>query len=114
MKIHWITSSICSALFVLWSQGCLAAEEVRGIESSGRQALEMSLPATYNFVNELPTGFYRKKLSSDFRIRGWEISDSLYLGQAKVGDKWGLGMVFQNGNTAYGINHRGIQVMKSF
>lgn len=76
--------------------------------------LKLSLPTSYKFTDDEPTGLYRKKLSSDFRIRGWEVADSLYLGQAKVGDKWGFGMVFQKGNTAYGINHRGIQMMKRF
>jgi hypothetical protein len=87
----------------------LAADEM-----PAERALALTLPTAYEFSEQKLAGFYRKKLSPNLRIRGWEIADSLYLGQAKVGDKWGLGMVLQKGNTAYGINHRGFQMMKRF
>lgn len=109
MKIHRFASFAPCLILVLWCQSSLAADEV-----TRSPELNLSAPVAYDFVNENSAGLYRKKLSSDFRIRGWEIADSLYFGQAKVGNKWGLGMVFQSGDTAYGINHRGIQVMKRF
>lgn len=76
--------------------------------------LKLDLPATFRFEDVKSAGLYRKKLSSDFRIRGWEVTESLYLGQAKVGNKWGVGIVYEHGTTAYGINHRGVQMLKRF
>ncbi len=58
--------------------------------------------------------FTRKRYARDLRIRGWEIKDGVYLGQTKVSDQWGLGLVYESGDTFYGVNHRGIQVLKKF
>ena len=59
-------------------------------------------------------GFERKKLSKGFKVRGWEVARKVYLGQAKIAKKWGFGVVVERGNTVYGMNHRGIQVLKRF
>ena len=59
-------------------------------------------------------GFERKKLSKDFKVRGWEVADNVYLGQAKIAKKWGFGVVVERGSMFYGVNHRGIQVLKRF
>ena len=69
---------------------------------------------SYDFDDTSIAGFQRKNIAKDLRIRGWKISDRLYLGQAKVAGKWGLGAVYERGDMVYGINHRGIQVMKRF
>jgi len=53
-------------------------------------------------------------MGKDLRIRGWRISNHLYVGQAKVAKKWGLGLVYEVNNTVYGLNHRGLQIMKRF
>ena len=102
---------ICSiALVSACESRCVLAAN----EMPVARALALTLPTAYEFSEEKLAGFYRKKLSPELRILGWEIADSLDLGQANVGDKWGFGMVLQKGNTAYGINHRGIQIMKRF
>jgi len=59
-------------------------------------------------------GFERYKLNNKMRVRGWQFGEKTYIGQTKVGKKWGLGFVFENGDTVYGVNHRGIQIMRRF
>ena len=109
MNTQATNSMIAIFALTLWSGAVLAADEV---PAAGE--LKLTLPTTYEFVDGEATGLYRKKLSSDFRIRGWRVADSMYLGQAKVGNKWGFGMVYEKGNTSYGINHRGVQMLKRF
>ncbi|MBV1879433.1 MAG: hypothetical protein KUG79_17460 [Pseudomonadales bacterium] len=58
-------------------------------------------------------GFERLKLSHDLKIRGWQFG-SAYVGQTKIADHWGLGFVVTRGRTIYGMNHRGIQVLRKF
>ena len=62
-----------------------------------------------NFDPMKAGGFERRKISKDFRIRGWQIGQNTYFGQTKVDDHWGVGFVFEKGDIAYGMNHRGIQ-----
>ena len=42
------------------------------------------------------------------RIRGWQVRDKFYIGQARVGEDWGLGMMLLRGNFAYGLNDDGV------
>jgi hypothetical protein len=85
----------------------------------GRQApLDLSLASSsstsFEFTDQKLGGFERKRMGKDLRIRGWRISNHLYVGQAKVAKKWGLGLVYEVNNTVYGLNHRGLQIMKRF
>jgi len=68
----------------------------------------------YEFEDVRLGGFERRKMASNFRVRGWQVAKNVYIGQAKVAKKWGLGLVYQHGNAFYGINNHGIQVMKRF
>lgn len=68
----------------------------------------------FEFDSSLPAGIERKRFLNDIRVRGWQVADRVYFGQAKVGDEWGIGFVFENGNTVYGLNNRGIQVTRQF
>jgi hypothetical protein len=54
------------------------------------------------------------KVTKQLRVRGWEISDNIYFGQTKVGGKWGPGLLIDHDEYVYGINHRGIQVLRRF
>lgn len=61
-----------------------------------------------------PLGLTRFKADKGMRVRGWEIRDNIYFGQAKVGKKWGLGLVVDRGSHYYGINNRGVSFLKKF
>ena len=58
--------------------------------------------------------FERKNMGRTLKIRGWEIIDKVYLGQTKIGKKWGFGVVVDHGNVQYGINHTGIHLQRRF
>ncbi len=98
----------------LWSPGVWANEADRVLQYSLQRDTAASADVQYDFDDTRIAGIQRKNIAKDLRIRGWEISDRLYFGQAKVADKWGLGVVYERGDMFYGINHRGIQVMKRF
>lgn len=55
-----------------------------------------------------PYGLKRVKLDKTMRVRGWKVRDNLYLGQTRVGKKWGLGVMMTQGNFAYGWNSKGV------
>ena len=50
----------------------------------------------------------RLKVDKSMRVRGWEIKDDIYFGQTRVGSKWGVGMMMNDGNFAYGVNNKGV------
>ncbi len=68
----------------------------------------------YKFEDIRLRGFERREMTKNLKARGWQVAKNIYLGQAKVAKKWGLGLVYERGNTVYGISNRGIQVMKRF
>lgn len=69
---------------------------------------------TFEFDDSLPIGLERKRFADSIRVRGWQVGSNVYFGQTKVGKKWGLGVAVERGDTVYGLNHRGIQVLKRF
>lgn len=76
--------------------------------------LATASPAQYQFDTSAVAGLESRKITSEFRIRGFEVASNVYVGQTKVADSWGLGVVYERGDTYFGMNHRGIQVMKRF
>lgn len=101
MKIH-------AAIAIL-----LAASAASSVKADDAAPLDFSVPnqVDYKFDSSL---IERRQLAPGVKVRGWEIADQVYFGQARVADKWGLGLVFEDGNTVYGVNHRGVQWMKRF
>ncbi|MCB1661787.1 MAG: hypothetical protein H6995_08110 [Pseudomonadales bacterium] len=59
-------------------------------------------------------GLVRFKADKTMRIRGWEIGQNIYFGQAKIGKKWGVGLVVDRGGHYYGLNNHGISYLKKF
>lgn len=54
------------------------------------------------------------KYSKSMKVRGYEISDGIYMGQAKVAGKYGFGFVVDRKSFAWGINNKGISIQKRF
>lgn len=52
-----------------------------------------------------PFGYKQVKADKSIRVRGWEVKDRLYIGQTRVGEDWGVGMMYTKGNFAYGLNN---------
>lgn len=80
------------------------------------EPLDLSVPETdehrFDFQDTRLAGFERRKVTSDLRLRGWDVGNGIYFGQAKVGRKWGVGFLYEDGDTVYGLNNRGLQVVK--
>lgn len=73
------------------------------------------------FGNPFTTSFHKRaagidkyKMSKGLRVRGWQFGNRVYFGQAKVGKKWGVGVIVDRGQYVYGINNRGIQLLRRF
>jgi hypothetical protein len=58
--------------------------------------------------------FTRMRVSPQLRVRGWKLSNKVYFGQAKVGNRWGVGFLVEHKDYVYGVNHRGLQLMRRF
>lgn len=59
-------------------------------------------------------GIDKYEMSNGLRVRGWQFGNRVYFGQAKVGRKWGVGVIVDRGQYVYGINNRGIQLLRRF
>lgn len=62
------------------------------------------IQATKNYA----LGLKRLKIDKSMRVRGWEMTDNFYLGQTRIGNQWGVGMLKTQGNFAYGLNNKGV------
>jgi hypothetical protein len=54
------------------------------------------------------------KETADLRVRGWQVKNNMYFGQTKVADRWGVGLFIKRKDIVYGINNRGVQILKKF
>jgi len=56
----------------------------------------------------------RLKTSRHFQLSGVRVSDSLYFGPCKMGDKWRPSMVFNRQSFSYAVNDEAISFVKHF
>lgn len=54
------------------------------------------------------------EFSKNLKIRGFQLSNGVYMGQAKVAGKYGFGVVVDRKSYFWGINNRGISISKRF
>ncbi|HHH35996.1 MAG TPA: hypothetical protein ENK48_04105 [Gammaproteobacteria bacterium] len=54
------------------------------------------------------------KFNRSLALKGWQVSDSLYLGSAKIADESGPGLVLDRGSYAYAINHKRVSFIMRF
>ena len=78
------------------------------MSSQAAQADEESLDLKY--ASNIKVMEFSKRL----KVRGFKISDGVYWGQAKVGGKYGVGVVVDKKTYAWGVNHRGFSILKRF
>jgi hypothetical protein len=60
------------------------------------------------------SGLKRLKVDADFQVRGWQLADDFYIGQTKIAGKWGVGLLVDRGNYAYGFNNEQVSFLKRF
>ncbi|MFQ5471212.1 MAG: hypothetical protein ACE5EH_13090 [Gammaproteobacteria bacterium] len=58
--------------------------------------------------------FHDQKVSNDFQVRGWKLDSTMYVGHAKIGGEWGVGLVVDKGDYLYGINEKRVSIIKRF
>ena len=58
--------------------------------------------------------FDSKKFSKRFKIKGWRISDDVYMGGVKAAGDYGPGVVVDKGSYAWGFNHQGVEFQLKF
>lgn len=61
-------------------------------------------------VKSLKAMEYTKNL----KVTGFKLADGVYMGHAKVGGKYGLGVVVKRKSFSWGINNRGLSIIKRF
>ncbi len=109
-------TSLLLGLLILAGTSGAAAEENLHVSLSTLKTLEaqeaQEAQSAFAISNSRLKGIERRRYSGSLRVRGWAIADSVYFGQAKVANQWGLGFVYENKDTYYGVNHRGIHVMR--
>ena len=73
------------------------------------------LPPSETFNFNSGDRFYQKhKFSDDLRIKGVEVSEGVYFGEARVAGNRGPGFVVEKGDLYWGVNHRGAEVLFRF
>lgn len=70
-----------------------------------------SKDASYSEDN---SGLKRVKIDTDFQVRGWKLAEDFYIGQTKIAGKWGVGLLVDKGNYAYGFNNEQVSFVKRF
>jgi hypothetical protein len=98
----------------------LATPQLMAIITAPARARPTSVMAVPAARRDLVVGrfsagdFTRMRVSPQLRVRGWKLSNKVYFGQAKVGNRWGVGFLVEHKDYVYGVNHRGIQLMRRF
>ena len=59
-------------------------------------------------------GLAQYKIDKNTRVRGWEVLPKTYVGQAKVMNQWGLGVVIDKDDYVFGINRNSLSIGKRF
>lgn len=73
------------------------------------------LPPTEAFRFNSSDEFYQKhRFSDDLRVKGVEIGDRIYFGEARVAGERGIGFVMKRGDFYWGVNYRGAELLFRF
>ena len=101
MKRHPLTT--CLLPFVLMSM-IGTALNCRAADSKDENKSEYSETGPVKFF----------EFSKRLKVRGFQLSDNVYMGQAKVAGRYGVGFVVDAKTYSWGINHHGIAILKRF
>lgn len=110
--------AIVAALATLAAWSGTTAAEQPGDHSRFEAPLDLAYRPVDNlsvdFKSANIAGLEQRQLTSSVQVRGWQVAQNIYFGRARVGDRSGVGLVFDQGDTVIGINHRGIQFTRDF
>lgn len=60
------------------------------------------------------TRLIRYTVDNNFKVRGWKLSPEIYFGNAKINGEWGVGLLVDKGDYAYGFNNTQASFMWRF
>ncbi|MEP5762998.1 MAG: hypothetical protein ABJ308_00320 [Halieaceae bacterium] len=73
------------------------------------------LPQTEVFRFNTQDKFYEtRRYSKKFKIKGIEVSEQVYFGEARVAGRKGPGFTFEGQGYSWGFNHRGAELLIKF
>ena len=78
------------------------------------QAAQAGEPTEASYEGTIAGDIKVLEFSKNLKIRGWQLSEGIYMGQAKVAGNYGLGLVIDSKSYSWGINNRGISILKRF
>ena len=108
---HWL---LCMLLCCV-SGSCLAESAASPMLTA---PLDLSFTAVPSPVFDAGTfdasRMARLRYHPQLRVNGWQLGSHTYVGQARVGGQWGLGLLIDRGDNVFGVNHRGVQWLKRF
>jgi hypothetical protein len=79
----------------------------------GHAARRARLGKTYQ-KSEGFEGLNEHKFGDETQVRGWEVLPKTYVGQTKVLDSWGVGIVIEKDDYVFGINNRRLSIGTRF
>lgn len=85
-------------------------EQAGSAVAQGRAAQRAQLGTAYHKSE----GFNEHKFGDETRVRGWEVLPKTYVGQTKVLDSWGVGVVIEKEDYVLGINNRRLSIGTKF
>ena len=82
----------------------------------GHAAWRARLDKTYRKSEDLEglEGLNEHKFGDETQVRGWEVLPKTYVGQTKVLDSWGVGIVIEKDDYVLGINNRRLSIGTRF
>ena len=92
----------CSITSLLIGNACCAA------------ALNSVLALADQDLAQNSNSFQKIRFGGEFEVRGWKVAEDFYVGQAKIAGKWGIGLLVDKGDYAYGLNNEQVSFMKRF
>ena len=132
----WIRAAISAAFFAHWLCTQVANGDPLNLElnlpsnqlmfsiaraETSQTKLQMSRTSTpsehgsqWSERTSYPLNIVRIKANRTLRIRGWQLKENVFFGQAKVANQWGIGLLINKRTYQYGINNRGIAFLKKF
>jgi hypothetical protein len=85
-------------------------EQAGSAVAQGRDARRAQLDEAYHKSE----GFNEHRFGNETQVRGWEVLPKTYVGQTKVLDSWGVGIVIEKDDYVLGINNRRLSIGTRF
>lgn len=94
-------------LAAVYSTGVSARDDIAQLGSN-----TVNLP---KYIKTLKNASFESiKYSKSFRMKGWKVSNDIYVGGAKIAGEYGPGVIIDKGSYVWGFNHQGVEFQYRF